>query len=108
MAAASDELRIASLPRRLEYAEPGSIALPRFVFDWLQNPEAGSLDLPKLGARVGLFFSFENQKPILYGAVFEERDGELVLVCSEPLTGSGSCTRSIPTTAGTTSGRAGA
>ena len=37
-----------------------------------------------LGALAGLLFSFENQKPILYGAVFEERDGELVLVCSEP------------------------
>ena len=37
-----------------------------------------------LGALAGLLFSFENQKPILYGAAFEERDGELVLVCSEP------------------------
>jgi hypothetical protein len=37
-----------------------------------------------LGAPVGLLFSFENQKPIMDGAVFEERDDELVLVCSEP------------------------
>ena len=84
IAAVNEELRIAALPRRLEYAEPGSIALPRHVFDWLQNPATGSLDLPMLGALAGLLFSFENQKPILYAAVFEERDGELVLVCSEP------------------------
>ena len=84
IAAAEEERRIASLPRRLGYAEPGSIALPRFVFDWLQNPATGSLDLPMLGALAGLLFSFENQKPILHGADFEERDEELVLVCSEP------------------------
>jgi len=84
IAAAKEELRIAALPRRLEYAEPGSIALPRLVFDWLQNPAAGSLDLPILGALVGLLFSFENQRPIIDGAVFEKRDEELVLVCSEP------------------------
>ena len=84
IAAAKEEFRIASLPRRLEFAEPGSIALPRTVFDWLLNPAAGSLDLPILGALVGLLFSFENQKPILSGAVFEKRDEELVLVCSEP------------------------
>jgi hypothetical protein len=33
---------------------------------------------------VGLLFSFENQKPILVGAVFEKHDDELVLVCSGP------------------------
>ena len=84
IAAAKEKLRIATLPRRLEYAEPGSIALPRFVFDWLQNPATGSLDLPILGALVGLLFSFENQKPIIAGAVFEKRDDEIVLVCSGP------------------------
>ena len=65
IAAASEEFRIAALPRRLEYAEPGSIALPRHLFDWLENPATGSLDLPTLGALVGLLFSFENQKSIL-------------------------------------------
>ena len=85
VAAASDESRIASLPRRLEYAEPGSIALPRSHLRVAPESRDGSLDLPMLGALAGLLFSFENQKPILYGAVFEERDGELVLVCSEPL-----------------------
>ena len=84
IAAAKEELRIAALPRRLEYAEPGSIALPRHVVNWLLNPAAGSLDLPILGALVGLLFSFENQKPILSGSVFEKRDEEVVLVCREP------------------------
>ena len=37
-----------------------------------------------LGALTGLLFSFENQKPILSGAVFEKRDDEFVLVCREP------------------------
>jgi hypothetical protein len=84
VAAAKEELRIAALPLRREYAEPGSIALPRLVFDRLQNPAAGSLDLPILGALVGLLFSFENRRPIMDGAVFEKRDDELVLVCTGP------------------------
>ena len=105
VAAASDELRIASLPRRLEYAEPGSIALPRFVFDWLQNPEAGSLDLPSSVPGSGFSSPSRTRSRSFTEQSSRSATGSSSSSVANPLTGSGSYTRSIPTTAGMTSAR---
>jgi hypothetical protein len=40
-AAIAEGLRLAGLPRRVEWAEAGSVTLPRFVFSWLQGSRDG-------------------------------------------------------------------
>lgn len=82
--ALKDERRLAKLPKRPVYAEPGSVSLPRFaVHSWLVGAEAreGAWTLMDLGLLVGLLGAFENRdSSLLVGARFDDQDGELTLI----------------------------
>jgi hypothetical protein len=78
-----EERRVASLPRRPVYAEPGSIELPRSVFQWrvAENNHSGkNWGITEVGLLATLLLSFENQIPIIKGGQFVEMDGEVALV----------------------------
>jgi hypothetical protein len=78
-----EERRVSQLPGRPVFAEPGSIELPRYVFQWLladSNRDGGSWGVTEVGLLATILLSFENQTPILKGGEFVEKDGELTLV----------------------------
>jgi hypothetical protein len=78
-----EERRVASLPRRPVYAEPGSIELPRFVFQWLladSNRDGASWGVTEVGLLATILLSFENRQSVIQNGQFVERDGELTLV----------------------------
>jgi hypothetical protein len=78
-----EERRVASLPKRPIYAEPGSIELPRSVFSWLVaeiNRDGSSWGITEVGLLAAVLLSFENRIPILKDGHFVEEAGELVLV----------------------------
>jgi hypothetical protein len=77
-----EERRMASLPKRPIYAEPGSIELPRTVFSWLVaevNRDGAAWGISEVGMLAAILLSFENRIPILKGGSFVEEAGELVL-----------------------------
>jgi hypothetical protein len=78
-----EERRVASLPRRPVYAEPGSIELPRSVFQFLtaaSNHGGQNWGVTEVGLLATILLSFENRTPIVKGGNFVEEDGELTLV----------------------------
>jgi hypothetical protein len=82
VAVAKEELRLAAVPPRPEWAEPGSISLPKFIFGWLQD-RRGGFTVADLGMLAALLYQFENRAPLFPQARFEQVDGEPVLVLRE-------------------------
>ena len=78
--ARAEGLRLGGLPRRVEWAEVGSVTLPRFVFTWLQTSRNGDWTVADMGMLVAMLGMFENQISLFPNAAFEEEDGEPVLV----------------------------
>ena len=67
---------MASLPKRPIYGEPGSIELPRTVFNWLLAEvirDGASWGVTEVGLLATILFSFENQTPIIKGAGLRPR-----------------------------------
>jgi hypothetical protein len=84
LAELKEERRVASLPRRPVYAEPGSIELPRSVFQFLtaaSNHSGQHWGVTEVGLLATILLSFENRVPIVKSGQFVEESGELVLVC---------------------------
>jgi hypothetical protein len=80
--ALGEERRLASLPRRPQLAEPGSIELPRFAcYSWLRDDTDGRWTLADVACLVAFLAIFENKDPgLVANARLEELDGEPVLV----------------------------
>ncbi len=79
-AAIAEGIRLGELPRRAEWAEAGSVTLPRFVFTWLQNSRNQDWTVADMGMLAAMLGMFENQISLFENAEFEEDNGELVLV----------------------------
>ena len=79
-AAIAEGLRLGALPRRVEWAEVGSITLPRFVFTWLQTSRKQAWTVADTGMVAAMLGMFENQISLFPNAAFEEEVGERVLV----------------------------
>ena len=81
MRAEATKLARAFLPVRRD-PEPGSVELPRFVFDWLTNGEADTFDLTDLGLLAGLVYSFANESGALFvnGGFEVADDGPRIVV----------------------------
>ena len=79
MARIKEEQRLDALPKRPVYAEPGSVTVPQFVFQWLQDRDESwtIADTAMLYAVLGMF---ENRQPLFLNAAFEEDEGDPVLV----------------------------
>jgi hypothetical protein len=78
-----EERRVASLPKRPVYAEPGSIELPRYVFQWLlaeSNRDGANWGVSEIGLLATILLSFENRQSVIQNGQFVEHDGELTLV----------------------------
>ena len=78
--ARAEGIRLDELPRRVEWAEVGSITLPRFVFTWLQTSRNEDWTVADMGMLAAMLGMFENQISLFPNAAFEEEDGEPVLV----------------------------
>jgi hypothetical protein len=80
MAAIKEQQRVDALPKRPRWEEQGSVTLPRYVFEWLENSHDG-WTVADIGMLVTLLGMFENRSTaIIRGSRFEEEDGDLVLV----------------------------
>jgi hypothetical protein len=78
-----EERRVASLPKRPIYAEPGSIEIPKYVFSWLlaeSNRDGASWGATEVGLLATILLSFENRQSVIQNGEFVEEDGELTLV----------------------------
>jgi hypothetical protein len=64
----------------VEFAEAGFVTLPRFVFSWLQSSRNEAWTVADLGMLAAMLGMFENQISLFAKGVFEEEDGEPVLV----------------------------
>jgi hypothetical protein len=73
-------MRVANLPKRVEWAEVGSITLPRFLFEWLETSRDESWTVADLGMLAAMLFQFENRVSLFPNARFEDENGEAVLV----------------------------
>lgn len=85
LADAKEELRLAALPQRPMWAEPGSVSVPRFVFEWLQSARQGrgEFSIADLGMLVALLGMFWNERSLFIGGEFTSEDGRPVLVIRE-------------------------
>jgi hypothetical protein len=73
--AEAERLHRLMLPRRRP-PEPGSIELPRFLFDWVTDGNQETFDLADLGVLAGLAFSFFNETASLFArGSFEQGEG---------------------------------
>ena len=79
-AAIAEGLRLNALPRRVVWAEVGSVTLPRFVFTWLQTSRNEAWTVADTGMLAAMLGMFENQVSLFPNAAFVEEDGEPVLV----------------------------
>jgi hypothetical protein len=68
-------LHLATLPRRRE-PEPGSIEVPRRVFEWVTNGKDDTFDLTDAAVLVGLLFSFANESAALFARCRFDRDDD--------------------------------
>jgi hypothetical protein len=83
LAVLKDRRKLEVLPKRPEWAEPGSVTLPRQVFRWLQDSRDGAWTIGDIGVLAAMLGMFENRTSLIAGATFQEdEDGEPVLVCS--------------------------
>lgn len=85
IAEAKEELRLAALPPRAKWAEPGSVELPRYVFQFLSSARKGRgtfsiADLGMLAAMLGMFW---NEETLFIGGHFIREGDEPVLILRE-------------------------
>jgi hypothetical protein len=85
IAEAKEELRLAALPPRPQWAEPGSVELPRYVFQFLASARKGrgTFSLADLGMLAALLGMFWNEQTLFIGGRFIREDDEPVLVLRE-------------------------
>ena len=87
-----EERRLASLPKRPLYAEPGSVSLPEYACHaWLVDDGAreGDWTLPDVGLLVGLLGAFANRDAkLVVGGRFEEDDAGLLTLVAPAGVGS--------------------
>jgi hypothetical protein len=71
----AERLHRAMLPRRRD-PEPGSIELPRFLFQWVTNGKDNTFDVTDLGVLAAVMFSFAGETAALFArARFDRADG---------------------------------
>ncbi len=89
LGALKEERRLASLPKRPLYAEPGSVSLPEYAcHSWLVDDGAreGDWTLPDVGLLVGLLGAFANRDArLVVGGRFEEDDAGLLTLVAPPV-----------------------
>jgi hypothetical protein len=71
-AALIEQFRRDSLPRRAEWAEVGSVTLPRFLFSWLESSRKQEWTVADLGMPAAMLLMFENRISLFPTASFEE------------------------------------
>jgi hypothetical protein len=81
----AEEVRIEAVPRRVEYAEAGSVHLPAGIFSAMRGSVRNRLDptwtVADVGALAVILACFETRDAsVIEGGRFEEIDGEPVLV----------------------------
>jgi hypothetical protein len=78
-------LRLAALPPRPKFAEPGSVQLPRYVFEFLGSARKrrGAFSIADLGMLAAMLGMFWNKQVLFIGGRFITEDDEPVLVLRE-------------------------
>jgi hypothetical protein len=70
------EAKLAALPQRVKYEEPGAVVLPAFVFEWLKSSRDASWTLADTGMLAAVLGMFANRDAgLIIGAHFETDDG---------------------------------
>jgi hypothetical protein len=82
---AREHLRLTALPPRPKWAEPGSVELPRYVFQFLSGARKGrgALSIADLGMLAAMLGMFWNEETVFIGGHFGREGGEPVLVLRE-------------------------
>jgi hypothetical protein len=77
--------RLMSVPKREQYAKPGSVTLPAYAFRWLRElprQQIGQWTIADVGFLAVLLGMFANRQSLFRSGHFEEVDGEQVLIVS--------------------------